>query len=138
MVFIQRSCGYAWRPTFDVETLGAVIRAVKSARPDVICFVDNCFGEFAEDREPTHVGADLIAGSLIKNCGEKVHSVTSGPRGGGCGGLREGCAARDRRTGRRSVAVPVADLSNRHTTCTLTRLKRRDARANGGLCRRPP
>lgn len=69
MVLLQRSRGYSWRPALSVERLGEVIRAVKRVRPDVVCFVDNCYGEFVEPWEPPHVGADLIAGSLIKNAG---------------------------------------------------------------------
>lgn len=69
LVMLQRSRGYAWRPALSVERLGQVIRAVKKARPDIVCFVDNCYGEFVEPWEPPHAGADLIAGSLIKNAG---------------------------------------------------------------------
>ncbi|MHB0884556.1 MAG: methionine gamma-lyase family protein [Bacillota bacterium] len=67
MVLIQRSRGYDWRESLSVETVGQLIAAVRAARPEVICLVDNCYGELVEDREPTAVGADLIAGSLIKN-----------------------------------------------------------------------
>lgn len=69
LVMLQRSRGYAWRPALSVERLGQVIRAVKKARRDIVCFVDNCYGEFVEPWEPPHAGADLIAGSLIKNAG---------------------------------------------------------------------
>lgn len=70
MVHIQRSCGYsALRDTLDVASIGALIQAVHNVRPDIICFVDNCYGEFTELLEPTDVGADLMAGSLIKNPG---------------------------------------------------------------------
>ena len=69
LVHIQRSCGYQWRPSIPVHKIGAVIAHIKRARPDVVVFVDNCYGEFVEDQEPTHVGADLVAGSLIKNPG---------------------------------------------------------------------
>ena len=70
MVHIQRSCGYsAVRDTLDVASIGALIRAVHAVRPDIICFVDNCYGEFTEVVEPTDEGADLMAGSLIKNPG---------------------------------------------------------------------
>ena len=68
-VLIQRSRGYAWRPSLAVEGIGRLIALVKAARPDVLCLVDNCYGEFTEKREPGHVGADLLAGSLIKNPG---------------------------------------------------------------------
>lgn len=69
MVTIQRSKGYATRPTLSVERIGELIRFVKSIKPDVICMVDNCYGEFVEEREPIDVGADMIVGSLIKNPG---------------------------------------------------------------------
>lgn len=69
LVTIQRSKGYASRPTLSVERIGELIRFIKSIRPDVICMVDNCYGEFVEKLEPTQVGADLCVGSLIKNPG---------------------------------------------------------------------
>ncbi len=69
VVFLQRSRGYTWRPALSVARIGEIVAAVKARRPDVICFVDNCYGEFVEDLEPPQVGADLIAGSLIKNPG---------------------------------------------------------------------
>lgn len=70
MIHIQRSCGYsADRETLDVAAIGHLIAEVKKVKPDVICFVDNCYGEFVEKIEPTEVGADLMAGSLIKNLG---------------------------------------------------------------------
>lgn len=69
MVHIQRSPGYAYRKAFLVREIGEVIKYVKSLRDDVIVFVDNCYGEFIDVIEPTDVGADLIAGSLIKNIG---------------------------------------------------------------------
>ncbi|MGI6264130.1 MAG: aminotransferase class I/II-fold pyridoxal phosphate-dependent enzyme [Acutalibacteraceae bacterium] len=69
MVHIQRSRGYDPRPSLSVEEIGRIIRAVRQKRPDVIVFVDNCYGEFVEPTEPTQVGADLMAGSLIKNPG---------------------------------------------------------------------
>ncbi len=69
VVFIQRSKGYLNRKTLSVEKIGEAIAAVKAVRPDVFVVVDNCYGEFVETREPTHVGADLIIGSLIKNPG---------------------------------------------------------------------
>lgn len=69
LVEIQRSKGYATRPTLSIERIGELISFVKSIRPDLICLVDNCYGEFVEDREPTDVGADLAVGSLIKNPG---------------------------------------------------------------------
>lgn len=69
MIGIQRSKGYATRPSFTVDEIGEMIKFVKEIKSDVVVFVDNCYGEFVEDHEPCHVGADLIAGSLIKNPG---------------------------------------------------------------------
>lgn len=70
MIHIQRSCGYSSvRKTIDVEEIGRICKAAKESNPNVICFVDNCYGEFIEKLEPTEVGADLMAGSLIKNLG---------------------------------------------------------------------
>lgn len=70
MVHIQRSCGYSGlRKTISVEEIGRIIAAAKEANPDVIAYVDNCYGEFIEKQEPTEVGADIMAGSLIKNLG---------------------------------------------------------------------
>lgn len=69
LVTIQRSKGYASRPTLSVERIGELISFIKSIKPDVICMVDNCYGEFVERIEPSEVGADMIVGSLIKNPG---------------------------------------------------------------------
>lgn len=69
LVTIQRSKGYATRPTLSVARIGELISFIKSIKPEVICMVDNCYGEFAETIEPTDVGADMIVGSLIKNPG---------------------------------------------------------------------
>lgn len=69
MVTIQRSKGYQTRPSFSVDQIGAAIAFVKRIKPDVICMVDNCYGEFVETIEPSDVGADLVVGSLIKNPG---------------------------------------------------------------------
>lgn len=69
MVLIQRSRGYSLRKSLDISTIEKIIHIVKSKNPDCICFVDNCYGEFTEKKEPLEVGADLIAGSLIKNPG---------------------------------------------------------------------
>ncbi len=69
MVAIQRSKGYAWRKSLSVAEIGRLIQWLKGIRPDIICMVDNCYGEFVEAEEPTAVGADLMAGSLIKNPG---------------------------------------------------------------------
>ena len=69
LVTIQRSKGYATRPTFSVKQIGELIQFVKEIKPDVICMVDNCYGEFVEVIEPSDVGADMVVGSLIKNPG---------------------------------------------------------------------
>lgn len=69
MIGIQRSKGYADRPSFTIKEIKEMVQFVKDISPDVIVFVDNCYGEFVEHMEPCHVGADLIAGSLIKNPG---------------------------------------------------------------------
>lgn len=66
---IQRSKGYASRPTLSVQRIGELIRFLKEVKPDIICMVDNCYGEFVEVMEPSEVGADLCVGSLIKNPG---------------------------------------------------------------------
>ncbi len=76
LVLIQRSCGYSWRSSLSIADLEKIIHIVKQQNPNTICFVDNCYGEFIEDREPTAVGADLMAGSLIKNPGGTI--VTAG------------------------------------------------------------
>ncbi len=68
-VHIQRSRGYSLRPSLTVAKIGEIIKTIRSVRPDAVVFVDNCYGEFAEKLEPTAVGADLMAGSLIKNPG---------------------------------------------------------------------
>lgn len=69
MAAIQRSKGYQTRPTFSVEQIGELIRFLKELKPDIICMVDNCYGEFVDVKEPGEVGADLVVGSLIKNPG---------------------------------------------------------------------
>lgn len=69
MVLIQRSKGYSTRKSLSIETIGKICKVVKSKNPNCICFVDNCYGEFVDKQEPLEVGADLIAGSLIKNPG---------------------------------------------------------------------
>lgn len=69
LVTIQRSKGYATRPTLSVDRIGELISFIKSIKPDVICMVDNCYGEFVEEKEPSEVGADMVVGSLIKNPG---------------------------------------------------------------------
>lgn len=72
LVHIQRSCGYSWRLTLTIAEIEKIVQIVKGQNPAVVCFVDNCYGEFLEDREPTAVGADLMAGSLIKNPGGTI------------------------------------------------------------------
>ena len=69
VITIQRSKGYATRPTFSVKQIGELIAFCKKIKPDVICMVDNCYGEFVETIEPSDVGADMVVGSLIKNPG---------------------------------------------------------------------
>jgi cystathionine beta-lyase family protein involved in aluminum resistance len=69
MIGIQRSCGYANRPSFHIHEIKEMIQDVRQVKEDVVVFVDNCYGEFVETQEPCHVGADLMAGSLIKNPG---------------------------------------------------------------------
>ncbi len=76
LVLIQRSCGYSWRQSLSIEEIAKIVDLVKKQNPHTVCFVDNCYGEFIEDREPTEVGADLMAGSLIKNPGGTI--VTAG------------------------------------------------------------
>jgi len=72
MVTIQRSCGYAWRSSLSIAEIKRICAVVRGQNPDVVCFVDNCYGEFIESQEPTMVGADLMAGSLIKNPGGTI------------------------------------------------------------------
>lgn len=72
MVYIQRSRGYELRPSLTVEEIEKIIKTAKEANPNVIVMVDNCYGEFTDIKEPTQVGADLIAGSLIKNAGAGI------------------------------------------------------------------
>lgn len=92
MAYIQRSRGYSLRPTLSVESIGEIALAVRTASPDTIVFVDNCYGEFVQKKEPTEAGADLMAGSLIKNPGGGI-----APTGGYIAGRRdlvEQCAFR--------------------------------------------
>lgn len=84
LVTIQRSKGYQTRPTLSVERIGELIAFIKGIKPDVICMVDNCYGEFVERREPSDVGADMVVGSLIKNPGGGL-----APIGGYIAGTRE-------------------------------------------------
>jgi len=69
LIHIQRSTGYGWRKALLISEIEEIIKSAKAINPEVICFVDNCYGEFIEATEPTDVGADLVAGSLIKNIG---------------------------------------------------------------------
>lgn len=92
LVTIQRSKGYQTRPSYSVEKIGELIAFIKKIKPDVICMVDNCYGEFVETIEPSDVGADMIVGSLIKNPGGGL-----APIGGYVAGredLIENCACR--------------------------------------------
>ena len=84
MVLIQRSCGYSWRPSLTVEQIGRLVERVKAIQPGCLVFVDNCYGELVELQEPTAVGADLMAGSLIKNLGGTI-----APTGGYVAGSAE-------------------------------------------------
>ena len=86
LITIQRSKGYATRPTFSVTQIGELIAFCKSVKPDVICMVDNCYGEFVERIEPTDVGADMIVGSLIKNPGGGLAPIGGLDFGGGVWG----------------------------------------------------
>ncbi len=72
MVLIQRSCGYSWRPSLPVACIARLVERVKARQPGCVVFVDNCYGELVQPQEPTAVGADLIAGSLIKNLGGTI------------------------------------------------------------------
>ena len=72
LIFIQRSCGYTWRPSLSIQVIKKICDLCHKIQPNSICFVDNCYGEFVETKEPTSVGADLIAGSLIKNLGGTI------------------------------------------------------------------
>ena len=84
VLYVQRSRGYAWREAVSVEKMEPLFRRVKAVRPDIIIAVDNCYGEFTEEKEPTAVGADVIMGSLIKNCGGGI-----APTGGYVAGKKE-------------------------------------------------
>lgn len=84
VVLIQRSRGYNWRQSLSVNAIGEMISFIKKIKPEVLCFVDNCYGEFVEEAEPTGVGADVMAGSLIKNPGAGL-----APSGGYLAGRKE-------------------------------------------------
>ena len=75
LVLIQRSCGYAWRTSLSIAEIQKIVQIVKQQNSNTVCFVDNCYGEFIEEQEPTGVGADLMAGSLIKNPGGTIVST---------------------------------------------------------------
>ena len=92
LVTIQRSKGYATRPTLSVARIGELISYIKGIKPDVICMVDNCYGEFVERIEPSDVGADMIVGSLIKNPGGGLAPI--GGYVAGRADLIENCAYR--------------------------------------------
>ncbi|MEB3230207.1 MAG: aminotransferase class I/II-fold pyridoxal phosphate-dependent enzyme [Leptolyngbyaceae bacterium] len=92
MVLIQRSCGYSWRPSLAIADIKRIVTTVKEQNADTLCFVDNCYGEFVEDQEPPAVGADLIAGSLIKNPGGTI--VSTGGYVAGRASLVEAAACR--------------------------------------------
>jgi len=84
LILIQRSCGYSWRPSLSVEAIGRLCERIHDRQPDCVCFVDNCYGELVEEQEPPAVGADLVAGSLIKNLGGTI-----APSGGYVAGRAE-------------------------------------------------
>lgn len=84
LIHIQRSTGYGWRRSLLISQIKEIVDFVKGIKPDVICFVDNCYGEFLDTQEPTDVGVDLVAGSLIKNIGGGI-----APTGGYIAGKEE-------------------------------------------------
>lgn len=84
MLYAQRSRGYAWRESISVEKMAPLFKKVKAVRPDIIIAVDNCYGEFTEKNEPSAVGADVMMGSLIKNCGGGI-----APTGGYVAGRKD-------------------------------------------------
>ena len=92
LILIQRSCGYSWRESLSIEAIKKIVKIVKQQNPNTVCFVDNCYGEFIENLEPPAVGADLIAGSLIKNPGGTI--VTAGGYLAGKADLVEMAASR--------------------------------------------
>lgn len=92
LVLIQRSCGYSWRQSLSIEDIQRIVEMVKQQNPNTVCFVDNCYGEFVTDLEPTAVGVDLMAGSLIKNPGGTI--VTAGGYVAGRAELVEAAACR--------------------------------------------
>ncbi len=92
LVLIQRSCGYSWRQSLSLADIEKIVTIVKAQNPQTVCFVDNCYGEFTDNLEPTAVGADLMAGSLIKNPGGTI--VTAGGYIAGQAELVEAAACR--------------------------------------------
>ncbi|NER05530.1 MAG: methionine gamma-lyase family protein [Okeania sp. SIO3C4] len=92
LALIQRSCGYSWRASLSVADIEKIVKIVKEQNPRTVCFVDNCYGEFIEEREPLVVGADLVAGSLIKNPGGTI--VPAGGYVAGRADLVEAAACR--------------------------------------------
>ncbi|MEB3225778.1 MAG: methionine gamma-lyase family protein [Synechococcus sp.] len=92
LALIQRSCGYSWRKSLSTAEIQRIVEIVKAQNPETVCFVDNCYGEFIETQEPTAVGADLMAGSLIKNPGGTI--VTGGGYLAGKADLVEKAACR--------------------------------------------
>ena len=92
LVLIQRSCGYSWRESLSIADIEWIVQLVKQQNPNTVCFVDNCYGEFIESVEPTAVGVDLMAGSLIKNPGGTI--VTAGGYVAGKADLVEMAACR--------------------------------------------
>jgi len=92
LVLIQRSCGYSWRESLSIADIEKIVAIVKAQNPHTVCFVDNCYGEFTDTIEPTSVGADLMAGSLIKNPGGTI--VTAGGYIAGKAELVEAAACR--------------------------------------------
>ena len=109
LVSIQRSCGYSWRPSLTIADIEKIVYLVKQQNPDTVCFVDNCYGEFVEDREPTAVGADLMAGSLIKNPGGTI--VPTGGYIAGRADLVEAAACRLTAPGVGSFGGATFDLN---------------------------
>ena len=92
LVLVQRSCGYSWRKSLAIEDIQKIVEIVKKQNSNTVCFVDNCYGEFIGELEPTGVGADLMAGSLIKNPGGTI--VTAGGYVAGKAELVEAAACR--------------------------------------------
>ena len=90
VIFIQRSCGYTWRPSLGIEVIKEICDLCHKIQPKCVCFVDNCYGEFVQSKEPTSVGADLMAGSLIKNLGGTI-VPTGGYIAGKAGLVEKAC-----------------------------------------------